>query len=1023
MTLRPGSSSSGHSQRADGENIIQAINAVVSVSGSRLQPLFTRHIHAELPLGASASRLLTAANAVVDFVDRDELALDMEAWVDSESQLAVRVIGGAGGSGKTRLAVELLRRLDVRGHGLAGDADPAQWFGGFLDEEAGAEIMASIAALPLPRLLVLDYAEARTMQIARLLEILTTQGAPYPLRLLLLVRHPYASSLGMVGDESSWITAVRPIASRVLANQVLDTATLTIMDEHPLELGARWALLAQARRDFAIVEAAGQRPAPLPPADLSADLYAQPLTIIMAGYLLARGSDPSALPSTRHRMFEAILSHECEYWRRRAIDEGLELTPLELRALVGVGTLVDPKDSDESARFLALLSFVGGKLLTRADSFLRNVYPNGLAEGRWAPVRPDRLGEYIVSNTLKSNAVLLGSALDPSRDADRLLKTLDILTRACADDAELAEITAIALMTRLPELVSKAFLLSNDPNDYGSRAVQLPGHLAALLQRVGSLVEGKTLIHALENLPNGHWPTASLGLALSIGLISNARIKALEGQDEQLHAWSLTEYASRLADAGELQESLVAAEEAVNTYRRLEEANPVFRKSLATSLIALAGRLAAVGRRKPAVAVASEAAELCRELADPARGGSLSSVPYLAMALDTLANRLAGLGRQEEALLISEEAIALYRELADPVGGDPVAHVPDFARALMNHANRLTECGLHGRSLPTSEEVVALYRFLAAAKPGSYTVGLASSLDGHATRLAAVGRSEEAFFHSAEALDLRRTLAKGNPKAFTPYLAATLGNHANRLAEIGSYKEAAAISADAVALNRELVNSGNGDPSAYTPQLAASLASRVPILVFNHRSAEALAPAMEAVDYNRALATASPAAHRPNLALSLLNLAQLLGELGRDGEALAPSKESLAIYRALVKSNSVAHTPDLAAALNNRAILLASVGRHEDAMSLSDEAVSIRRALAKTSPTAHNDGLAKSLTNHAIRLIQAERPVEALALFEEVVELYSALSERNPIGYARDLALALRNRTRLLSDLDDAGGG
>ena len=78
-----------------------------------------------LPDRFPPSALLRADYQAVPFHGRDELCAEIEAWCESDAPVGVRVYTGAGGMGKTRLFIELCRRMGRN-----------QWRTGFLDREA-----------------------------------------------------------------------------------------------------------------------------------------------------------------------------------------------------------------------------------------------------------------------------------------------------------------------------------------------------------------------------------------------------------------------------------------------------------------------------------------------------------------------------------------------------------------------------------------------------------------------------------------------------------------------------------------------------------------------------------------------------------------------------------------------------------------------------------------------------------------------------------------------------------------------
>ena len=126
----------------------------------------------------SPARLLRARAGVLPFVDRAGLLTGLNEWMGSPAPFAGYLIGGRGGSGKTRLGVELCSR--------ASDQD---WLCGLLTRTAKPAQVEALADTPTPRLVVIDYAETRAEQLEAALPWLAEQATiEYPVRVLLLIR-------------------------------------------------------------------------------------------------------------------------------------------------------------------------------------------------------------------------------------------------------------------------------------------------------------------------------------------------------------------------------------------------------------------------------------------------------------------------------------------------------------------------------------------------------------------------------------------------------------------------------------------------------------------------------------------------------------------------------------------------------------------------------------------------------------------------------------------------------------------
>jgi NAD(P)-dependent dehydrogenase (short-subunit alcohol dehydrogenase family) len=246
------------------------------------------------------SHLLEPGLGVVPFTGRRaELEL-LEQWCDAPGSL-VRLVTGAGGSGKTRLALELCERMAERGWQCVTVAEGAE------DDVVQRER----AARPRARLLLItDYAETRTELEELLNAALQDEGL---VRLLLLARH--------AGDWWQRLGAG--------TGAVRDLVTTVSQEQMQLAGDLDPGLSAEDLVRQAIPFFAARLSIPAPETDRVhvttgeaqvLDLHAAALVAV-----LESSEQPSgiALQVNTEMVLATLLAHEKHYWRGRADAAGL----------------------------------------------------------------------------------------------------------------------------------------------------------------------------------------------------------------------------------------------------------------------------------------------------------------------------------------------------------------------------------------------------------------------------------------------------------------------------------------------------------------------------------------------------------------------------------------------------------------------------------------------------------------------------------------------------------------------------
>ncbi len=278
-----------------------------------------------------------------------------------------------------------------------------------------------------------------------------------------------------------------------------------------------------------------------------------------------------------------------------------------------------------------------------------------------------------------------------------------------------------------------------------------------------------------------HLPLTLIGTAVA----AYKTLLATEVKDEQ-RAQLYNNLSNSLSNAGDYEGVLEAVGEAVELYRKLNEANPLhFAPKLATSLNNLTSILSKTGDNGGALAAIEEAVEIRRKLNE---ANSERFAPDLAMSLMNLSNILSDTGDYDGALEAIRESYELYRKLND---ANPTRFTPNFAMSLNNLSNRLFEARDNDGALAAIKEAVEIRRKLNEANPERFAPDFAMSLSNQSLMLSTVGDKDGALEAVGEAVELCRKLNKANPARFAPDLARSLGAYGSILRNDGKINEAA----------------------------------------------------------------------------------------------------------------------------------------------------------------------------------------------------------------------------------------
>ncbi|MBI5517107.1 MAG: hypothetical protein HY909_25235 [Deltaproteobacteria bacterium] len=924
-----------------------------------------------LPDDPAPSQLLDAHHAVMPWHERGrtDILAELDAWADDPTHdVSVRLLHAEGGVGKTRLAIEWLRRRRLRETAgfLVGDPEP-NWFERLCDPGA-------------PISLVLDYAESRSDLsniLDRVARYRAASGNKCHLRLLLLARNDgdwWTDLRRRSTALRGWLDEVPPKELRPMATNVSD----------------REELFREAVRVFAMLQ--HREVAERLPERLTDSCFERVLYLHMAA--LAAVENQPVEPGT---LMEITLDHEERFWLQRGrngsdnLDVGLDV-PLA-RQMVAAATLRGGLRTEAEAH--SVFENICGRRRERQDdrllALLHHVYARS-GNGAYLPgLEPDLLGESMVLRVAAppvSGGTVVGPewidrVFGPSELASVLRNGFIVLGRVSVFDEVSIRPWIMQLLTR--KLGPVAVLSLEAAKIIGRETpYSVLGDILAEQLELRGNVEIAAILHFMDI------PTRTVSLSRVAEWTSRTMQRALPKDENRPlfveKARRASERGHRLGALGQYTDAVEATTEAVERFQTLAASEPTeFMADYAACLDNLGVALGRLGRSKEALEAASRAVEQYRIVAS--RDTSLRD--EFALCLMNLGAKFGIVGNWLEAFKVGSEAAELYRELTTQGRTDLL---PDFASSVDNVATSLWNLRRHGQALEASSESVEIFRGLVNSNQDAYLPMIAKTLMNRCAIFTELKQYEIALSVIDEAITHYRMLTTRRPDVFIQELVCSLCNRGRVLGMLGRNTEALEVVDEAIEIQTQRKDE---DSDVCRSERARALVLRAKTLVALSLRAESLDTFVEAIASTRLLILRNRGGFLPLHVQVLMDSGANLIALNQHAGALVLLSEATAGYRELAMSDPDVYRRGLCASLVLTGSALVALERYDDAIAATAEALSCGRTITTRNPESFA-ALTGALSAHGVALHHLQRHTEAVTIAAEARELLRPVTFREP---------------------------
>jgi hypothetical protein len=921
--------------------------------------------------------LLRAEHCIVPFHPvRIDLCSKLESWFDLDIPIGVKLITGSGGSGKTRLCMELAKRLRINRDIKAGFLDSRA-------DRASDDVLDRLIPGNGSILLVIDYAETRSGITEKILMRAADYEGDEKIRIILLSRS--------AGDWWEMLKRSGNGVGYLISSYYPDKIELSNQDVKPEQRTDVFLKAAEA-----LAEKRNLEKSEIITPDLNAPHFGTMLFIHLAAFAATEGKTLHG----RDELIDFIIQREKRQWSDLLVSTGLRVFDnLSISQAASLLTLAGGTTRNEAPDLLKRLKIFEDQQnikLTRLFEIFHSLYPDGERAGA---VVPDLVGERLVESVIIQE-------ISDSGNKSELLQTAFSLKGKQLQNA-------FTLLTRLAKYKSEreSWIRDNLKKDF--KRLAEPAFQAAMetgdpLGRIMAQVMKETqdvevAFDLVEKLPDKS--VAFMELALEVTKVCYEEVKREKDHENDEKLYDQAHFANNISahylNLNKREEALRFAKEAVNIRKRLVKKLPdSYNFYLAISFKQLSNCFIHLGKIEEASNAITEALKIYYSLSDIEPSIIL---PEFINVLISLSNIYYVRGLRDLALKTIHDAVTLSREVLQI---DSIQHSPLLAATLSILSQYYSSADKIEDSIKFARESVDIYRELSKGKNQIFLIDLARSLNNLSNCLFLGGYRREALESVLESTDIYKRLSTLRADVFEIELADSYNNLSNRYSDLGDRKKALESILNPVRIYRKYITLY---PDVLLPRLAKSLNNLSAHYLASGLREDAIQSSLEAVNIYIKLDPSLRNGLQHDFAMSLQNLSTSYLALGLKSEALKSINEAVKIYKNLNKAHPDSFQIELAGALNSLSQCYHCLGQMEPALIELSNARVIYRRLATSLPNAFLSHFAVSSTNLCIYLYELGLFEDALTNGLEAVEIFKVLSIENPEVFLPDIAVSQQN--------------